>query len=255
MQKIYNTEVEYIKCFSDCYEDGPIIRFTDSLLGNMYSHNLTYIKYDISDEEFVKILSAEAAHNRNVGKGFVNIQFDFPNRPELLGNGNLEPAEVTSYDYYFFPVEHYASLKPREDCVIKKLDNSLLETALELDLRTNGEDLGADFVKRRFERRSMVYLEPGKVDNYICIHNDEAVGHCDLFINGNVAKIEDFDVAPDKQRQGYGTAILKEMIRFALEDRADTIYLITDHSDTAKDMYEKLGFIKVASKTEMLFAI
>ncbi len=255
MHKIYCTEIEYIKCFSDYYEDNLIIRFFDKMLGDMYFHNLTYIKQDVSDNEFQSTLQSEIIQSARMGKDFLNIQFDFPYRSSLLDKIEKQPCEITTYDYYVFPIEGFDRLKAREDCSLKKLDSSMLEEAFKLDMHVNEGNTGDEFTKRRFLRRSKVYLQPDMVDNYIFFHNHQAIGHCDLFMNGCVAKIEDFDIAPSMQRKGYGTAMLKEIIKIALHNHAETIYLITDHDDTAKDMYEKSGLSKVTSKTQMLFKI
>jgi len=230
------------------------MRFTDEMINGMYSHNLTYIKQPVSDDKFCNIIESELKHNIDIGKTFLNVQFDFPYSLSMLHALITQPSEVTTYDYYLFQAERFEQLSARKDCVLQMLDNSILQQALELDLHANG-DIGHDFVRRRFERRSTVYLQPGLVDNYICFSGSQAVGHCDLFISDGVAKIEDVDVAPDQQRKGYGTAMLREMIRIALGQGVTTIYLITDHDDTAKDMYEKCGFLRVSKKTEMLFKV
>lgn len=255
MKKLYYTEIEYLKSFSEYYEDSLIMRFRDRMIEDMYSHNLTYIKHDIKAFKFQNIIQNEIIQSIKLGKNFLNVQFDFPYRTSMLDKSEKQPSEITSYDYYLFSIEQLSKLKVRNDLNIRKLDDSILKQALKLDLDANGEDMGIDFIKRRFERRSKVYLQSGMVDNYICFHGNEAVGHCDLFINDTIAKIEDFDVAPDKQRKGYGTVILKEMIRTSISNGADTIYLITDHDDTAKDMYEKCGFSKVSTKTKMLYLL
>lgn len=255
MEKLFSTELEYLKCFCQFHEDSRVIRFKDDMIGDMYSHNLTYIKHQVSRDGFQSIIEGELKNCINAGKAFLNVQFDFPYDSSILDLLEYKPSEVTIYDYYVFQAEYLEKLASRGDCVVRKLDNSLMEEALALDLRANGEDMGEDFIKRRFERRSKVYLSPGMVDNYICFSNGEAVGHCDLLLNKDVAKIEDVDVAPDHQRKGYGTVMLKEMINTALSQGAKTIYLITDHEDTAKDMYEKCGFYRAAQKAEMLFKV
>ncbi len=43
-RRIIDTELEYLKCFSDFYDEGNKIRFSDDLILDMYSHNLTYLK-------------------------------------------------------------------------------------------------------------------------------------------------------------------------------------------------------------------
>ena len=255
MKKIHQTEIEYVKCFSEHYEDESIIRFEDDLIRDMYSHNLTYIKKDMPDEAFRRILQSEWKRSAEKGRSFLNIQFDFPFRDSLIDLLDIRPREINTYDYYGFPLETFPGMKTREDCTLRKLEHSILEEAAELDHLVNGEDLDDDFSRRRFERRSQVYLKPGMVDNYLLFSDHQAIGHCDLFIHGEVAKIEDFDIAPHMQRKGFGSAMLKEIIKVALNSNAETIYLITDHAETAKEMYEKCGMIKLGAKTEMMFSI
>ena len=50
-----------------------------------------------------------------------------------------------------------------------------------------------------------------------------------------------------------GTAILKSMIETAIQQNCQLIYLVTDEEDTAKDMYQKLGFHKIAQRTDYFF--
>lgn len=253
MEHLYRTELEYLKCFAEFTEDDIRIRFTDLLIADMYSHNVTYLKSELGDIEFKRFLQKELDDAMNRGKGFYNLHFDFPFRASLLKNLEIQPSEQCTYDYYMFPIDKLDQSNVRLDCHMRKLDYSLVQAALQLDLEANGPESGNDFVQRRFKRRSKVYLEPGKVDNYLCIHGEKAIGHSDLFINQDVAKIEDFNIVANEQRKGFGSAMAKEMIQIAISKGANTIYLITDHDDTAKDMYEKCGFVKVAEKTEMLF--
>ncbi|MBM7556546.1 hypothetical protein [Halanaerobacter jeridensis] len=44
LKKMYNTEVEYVKLFSQSYESNNIIRFGDDYIPDMYTHNFVFIK-------------------------------------------------------------------------------------------------------------------------------------------------------------------------------------------------------------------
>ena len=235
IEKIIDTELEYIKCFSNFYDEGNKIRFKDDLIPDMYSHNLTYLKLPISEKDYSDFVEGEIRKAKENGRNFLNLQFDFE-IDKLNACLKQQNYEVTIYDYYQFQIEQLDKLNARHDCYIRKLTNEQVDKALKFDIRVNGEDIGKSFIKRRFERRSKVYLSEGLVDNYLCYFNGNIIGHCDLFLNDNVAKIEDFDVAPEMQRKGFGTAILKEMVLIAREHGADIIYLITDSDDTAKEM-------------------
>jgi spore maturation protein CgeE len=100
-----------------------------------------------------------------------------------------------------------------------------------------------------------VYLSDKSLNSYVCYHNSEKIGTCDLFLYDGIAKIEDFGIIPKHQRKGYGTTILKYLIDTAIKEDSHTIYLVTDEEDTAKEMYEKIGFTKIGEKTDLLFRL
>lgn len=253
MQKLFATELKYNESFCAVEESEDVIRFSDRDIPDMYSHNLSYIKGHVPASALSAIISREITAARQAGRTFLNVQTDIPVDPDELRDLPTAPAATCLYDYYVFDRPDTRSLRSRSDCQMVPFSASVREAALQLDLRANGEDMGEDFVRRRFTRRSQVYLATGGVDNYLCLYRDKAVGHADLFIHDGVAKIEDVDVAPDSQLQGFGTAMLKAMIELAWQKGAQVVYLVTDHDDTAKDMFEKTGFVKVAQKAEWLF--
>lgn len=52
--------------------------------------------------------------------------------------------------------------------------------------------------------------------------------------------IEDLVTAPDRQRKGYATALLRHLAAIARSEGMETIWL--DSRDTAKTYYEQVGF-------------
>ena len=141
---------------------------------------------------------------------------------------------------------------PRCDCEIARMTPKTEPAARAFDLAVNGADMGEDFVARRFDRRALVY-RTGAVERWLCRYRGRIVCVCDLFVHDGAAKLEDFDVHPGFQRQGFGTALLHALARRAQSLGAHTIYLVTDEADTAREMYVKNGFQKTAEKHEFLF--
>jgi len=74
-------------------------------------------------------------------------------------------------------------------------------------------------------------------------------------IDGNIAKIEDFDILEEYQRKGFGTSVLKHLLMEANKSNVELGYLITESDDTAKDMYKKCGLRKVGEKNELFFKL
>lgn len=60
--------------------------------------------------------------------------------------------------------------------------------------------------------------------------------------DGRTMKIEDLYIKPDYRGKGYGSALLKEVTRLALEDDCQRVHwLVLDWNQTAIDFYRKIG--------------
>ncbi|MCL2621216.1 MAG: GNAT family N-acetyltransferase [Defluviitaleaceae bacterium] len=251
IDKMRECEIEYVKCFSKANNTSPdFIRFTDPLMPDMYSHNYTWVKSAGYDKDLLQIIRCEVADGKS---DFCMIHCHIPVSENLLNSMKTwgTQPEVSVMGWYVYDISQKFNAR---DCDIRKLDKpEMVDDLLHLETENDGDVLGADFCQRRAERRAKVYLAEDGISSYICYHEGRAIGHCHLFVHGDTAKIEDFSVLEYHQRKGFGTAILKKMIDTALLAGATTIYLVTDEDDTAKEMYQKLGFSKVYECTELLF--
>lgn len=252
-QKIVNCELAYTKCFSDFVENQDVIRYRDKLLADMYDYNYTFVKTAMEDKTLYSCIEQEISQSLLDGNNFCNIVQTAPISDSLISMFATKP-EVTTYGYYSFNIADFSKFEGDKNCSILKVDGAkMVEDALYLHLEHDGESFGREFCAKMVYRRSEVYLSDTGVDAYVCYDNGVAIGNCDMFLNCNVAKIEDFEVLSTHQRKGYGRAILKELIGIAIENNAQTIYVTTDEDDTAKEMYLKCGFVKRGEKTQLFF--
>ncbi|MBC8060083.1 MAG: GNAT family N-acetyltransferase [Clostridiaceae bacterium] len=248
-------EKEYAKCFSEFYENEEIIRFRDNQLKDMYYHNFTSIKKAKSEIELKRIIENEISLRLSEKNNFCNILSNFVINSSLLSSLKYRP-EISANGYYSFDISHFAKLNALSGCIIKRVDNKeMIDDILYCDLQHDEKKLGRDFCTRRCYRRGKVYVSDKGANSYVCYHNGNIIGNCDLFIHNGVAKIEDFAVIPKYQRKGYGTTILKSLIEIALKENSHTIYLVTGEEDTAKEMYQKIGFNKIGERTDLFFKI
>lgn len=248
-------ELEYTKCFSEFCEDENIIRFYDNQLKDMYCHNYTYIKKAMSEIELQRIIENEISLRLSEKSNFCNIYLNSVVNSSFLSSLQYKP-EISRDGYYSFDISHFSKLNAVSGCIIKKVDSKeMVDDILFCDLQYDGENLGEDFCTRRCYRRSKVYVSDKGVNSYVCYYNENVIGNCDLFIDKGVAKIEDFVVIPKYQRKGYGTTILKLLIDIAITENCHTIYLVTDEDDTAKEMYQKIGFSKIGERINLFFKL
>ena len=245
VQSFFAAELAYLSAFCRAEPVEGGVRLRDDGIPDLYAHNLTYFAGAPSAPQLLRACAQEMRFRRAEGMPFLNLTVE--------GRAPALPCAAmrTVYDYFVLREEIRA---PRPDLAVLPLTPALCAQALAFDLDVNGRDYGRDFIRRRFVRRREVYLS-GRVQHLLGYHAGRVVSVCDLFLCGTYAKIEDFDVSPCHQRQGFGRAMLAELIRRARRLGAETIYLVTDDADTAKEMYKKSGFVQAAQKEEILLPV
>ena len=122
-----------------------------------------------------------------------------------------------------------------------------------VDIVANYQSMTLEFAIRRIDRKFKVYSSDKALDLYVCYDGIEPVGNCELFSKGNLAKIEDFDIIEMHQRKGFGSYVIKRLLKVCHDNGIGEAYLVTDHDDTAKDMYLKCGFHLVGHRKELMF--
>lgn len=255
LDTIYKTELEYIKCFSEFKEEENIIRFWDSKLLDMYCHNFTHVKHKLDSNQMIKLIDAEIEYKKAADCSFLRIETNLGLDPQVIASLPISP-DITSFDIMLIPTARYIGFKGNTSAeILEASDRKVLRDGIDIEILGSSEAM-EDFTICKIKRKSEVYAAPdNKLYWYICYYNGLPIGSCELFINGDVAKIEEFTVLDDYQRKGFGTSILKHLLEQAYKQGVQTAYLVTDSDDTAKDMYAKCGFTKVGQKTAVFFRL
>lgn len=256
LNELINTEIQYTKKFSQSIEGEYIIRFWDNNLPAMYTHNFTFLKNSISLNKLQNVILNELKLAREKRKKFLRIEANFAIDNNTISGLPINP-EVSRYDFMFIKSSKYGFLSGNPNCIIKEaVTPQILCDGIEVDILANKGAMGMEFATRRIERKADIYKAPNSnISLYVCYNNDIPIGNCELMIQSNIAKIEDFDIIEKYQRRGFGTSVLKHLLKKANNCGAQISYLITDSDDTAKEMYEKNGFNKIGEKTELFFNI
>lgn len=88
-----------------------------------------------------------------------------------------------------------------------------------------------------------------KIIQLVAYDNEKPVGKLEAIINDHTLELDDFYVDSHYRNKGIGT----KLQRVACEKRdGRSVILIADGNDTAKDMYQKQGYKKVAERHELL---
>jgi len=249
----------YIENFSKKDVKENHIIFTDHKLPDMYCFNFILAKDNINEdsiEDFVKeqfnIANAE-------NKDFLRIIL----HPNLKITDNLR-ENLTSMGfnldtnlYMKLKDNNMDMFKVNKDCTVKRAEyDTEFDAGEKLDIETSIlADMPTEFCERKASRKKEAYMDKdNNLSLYLCSYKDKNVGKCELHIQGEYAKMEDFDILEGYQRKGLGTSMLYKMISDSLSLGAKHIYLIAEKDDTPKDMYKKLGFEVIGEETVLFWS-
>lgn len=249
-------EMQCIQAFSEVEEGEKITYYRDAHLQDMFAHNFSLIKKECSVYEAIKHIEEQESERKR--KGFLQLYFeDGKEKEEVQSILQASPCQLeleTLGRYLLTDNKLIASWREVEDCkVIVQADKKAVEDGIKLDVATDGTRLGEDFCTRRARRFGEVSMNHPDFYNHLIYKDDECIGNCALFVHNGVAKVENFVIHPDQRGKGYGITLFKAVCQKALELGANAIYLNADEEDTPKELYKKLGFIKVGIHYEALW--
>lgn len=244
----------YTACFSRVEREDGFIRFCDAQLPDMYDHNFILLPPGLDLSLCEKIIGGEIQRRRAQGHNFCQVRLTpWPKQDLSLLSLPLTP-EISRYVVYTSEQPENLRLKGRADCTVRQVATAeMVRDLIAIDRAGYEGRVDRDFLLRKGKRRAQVYLQPGGVDSFVCYQAGQPVGKADLLVHEGWAMIEDFDVIPSRQRQGFGAAILRALAGEAAARGAQSILLVTDAADTPKEMYQKLGFTEQPGRTALFF--
>lgn len=252
--EILDTELRYASEFSSAAASENCIRFTNSALPDMHYHNFIFIQPVSNDQELIRLIEAELSTAKKSGVAFLMIVVF-----QKIADGILKKISVKSKvsysEYYIFNDSKLDGHERHITASVSKVDSAAaVNDVTSIKVEQYGMGGKKDFWTKVTKRKGEIYLSQSNLDSYVC-YNEQGrpVGNCDLYIDNKMAKIEDFDIITSEQRKGYGTLLLKTLINEALHRGATTIYLVAGADNTAKKMYQKMGFHKFHEQTDLFW--
>ncbi|MBE6051616.1 MAG: GNAT family N-acetyltransferase [Clostridium sp.] len=250
-----DTEIKYVRCYSQEKEYKNTIRFWDDNFKNLYASNLTVLIENLDLDKTVKILIDEIKLNKKSNKRFLNFEVNKEISREELREFNIRPSRVDRFDYMVINTNEKESIPYNNDIEIRKVtSNKEYEDLININIKDNIKSLGYGYARTRILRKVSVYKdEKNKLTAFLIYKNNIPIGSCELFINNNVAKLEDIGILREYRGKGFGSFTLEYMIKMCGLNNIEYFYVITEKLGCAKKVYERIGFKKVGDKTQIIF--
>ena len=133
----------------------------------------------------------------------------------------------------------------------KNLRNNpdLVNDFLDLDVRYYGKTYGEDFIARRMYRYFNKSLDGVGLDYFGCYINNKLVASCYTYYSDGVVGLDGLLVAEEYRGNNLASNLIKYIQQYY---QNCPIYLHAAQSESAKDLYAKLGFEIIYQKHEYL---
>ncbi|MDD6796203.1 MAG: GNAT family N-acetyltransferase [Clostridiaceae bacterium] len=253
---VKNSELEYIKCYSKHKENNDYIKFWDDKFEELYSNNIVISKVKLDIEGLNKLIKDEICNHKKLKKKFFILELNSNMSKEEVDKLAIKPNSIDKFDYLCIDTRKYKKINGNEECnIIKAQCKTDYKQAIKFSLMDNARLWGRDFTYSRIKRKITAYKENDNLSLYLCCKNDCVIGSCELLLNEEVAKIEDFGITKKFQRKGYGKSLIKEMLKVCKEKDIHKAYVVAEQNSLASEIYKKVGFKKVGQKIQLIYEL
>lgn len=80
----------------------------------------------------------------------------------------------------------------------------------------------------------------------------DVASYADLYLDGNVAQVEDVATVPEHRERGYASAVVLRAVEEARAAGADLVFLVADADDWPKELYRRLGFDEIGENAKLV---
>ncbi|MBW4258522.1 GNAT family N-acetyltransferase [Methanobacterium sp. YSL] len=228
---IIQMEQQYVSLYSKPTQTPSGVIYFDAHQTDKYFHNYFHITEPI--RELTDIQDYEQHH---ASYGFVIFRVDH----DIETNDYFKDYDMSHYGYFHAKV---TDLKLKETQFKPELVNPLDDQPFFDFMHQDDIQFGESYAFGNEKRQKEVLKQHPNTYFFIQIKmNDQVIGHLNAFTHDTFAKIDEFFVLESHQKQGYGSALMSDMVRRLTQMGITDVYLVTDLEDTAQELYRKMGY-------------
>jgi spore maturation protein CgeE len=233
LNRIIDMEIRYASMFSDILKTkfGNITK--DDRQSDKYYHNYLHV---LNRQLLINDVSSYLSLQYE--KGFANYRIE--HQIPLTKLKHILPYSVQMNGYFAQMIDQLI-IPVKRKIVVRKVKEDQADQFFEFLFEDN-KIYGVPYALGNVRRQREVIFSYPNYGYYEVIEDDHVIGHVNVFIDGNDAKIDDFVIRDSYQKKGYGSALMAHVINELKALHIRHVYLVCDMMDTPKNMYHAWGF-------------
>ena len=232
-QKTLNHKKIYVSMFSKITEHAFGYETEDMSQRDKYYHNYLNITNEtFTNEDILAYINKTKVHGFSVIRTEEDIEID---------QAMIKDATIDTNGIYGAPVEDL-KFKVKVDATVSRVDPDKDEDFFDF-LYQDSKNYGESYAIGNTIRQKQVLEAAKNIYGYFMIKVDgKVIGTLNYCIHEQMAKLDDFVIADDYQKKGYWSKLMHDVIEYLKKTGINYVYLVTDLDDTAKELYQKIGF-------------
>ena len=82
--------------------------------------------------------------------------------------------------------------------------------------------------------------------------NGGVASYSDLYLDGDIAQVEDVATMPEHRERGYASAVVLRAVSEARAAGAGLVFLVADAEDWPRELYRRLGFDEIGENAKLI---
>lgn len=240
LNRIIEMEIRYVSMFSQIIKTKfGNITFDDRQSDKYYHNYMHIINRQLLMDDVSKYLISQFE------RGFANYRIE--HQIQLSKLKHILPYSVQMNGYFAQMIDQLV-IPVKREITVRKVREDQANHFFEFLFEEN-KVYGIPYALGNVTRQREVLFSNPNYCYYEVIEDDQVIGHINVFIDGNDAKIDDFVIKDAYQKKGYGSALMSYVIAELKSQKITGVYLVCDMMDTPKDMYHAWGFEHIGDYT------
>jgi spore maturation protein CgeE len=242
LQSFKKVEAAYLALYAKSEAFGNQELYYDEDNRLKYLHNFLYVK-----NNQIKLNELKNYEETSFKYGFVRFVLDDEvNVPEYLLSSDFTKEQSI---YYMANIDEILiHSKIMVDLVrVVDVNDPFFSFLYKEDLA-----FGENYAKLNNIKTKKVLTSYQSDRMYRLILKNKIIGHIEVFTFEKIAKIEEFYVLEEYQGQGFGSAMLAQIVAVLKEEGIEYITLVTDANNQAQNLYKRVGFQEIGSHSSFI---
>lgn len=255
INELKKVELEYVRCFSTEKHFENYIEFADNKFPDTFTGNVTVFNDNVKHSEILDVINKDIVLYKKGMKDFLNFEVNDKVKKNIINDFIIKPYRMDKFIYMMIENKKFVNMNKKDNVVLKNVNcEEDLNNFIKMNVKDNIPFVGKSYSEKRMKRKVQVYKDlSNKLNPYICYKNNVPIGSLEVLIYNNICKVEDFLILKKYRNQGFGTHVIREILKKNYEKGIDYTYIIAESKGRAVNFYKKLGFTNMGEKTQIIW--